>query len=310
MGCQNTFGTNLASIHSAADAQQANIDCVDHNCWIGLYSPNKNGQWQWSDGTPYNYVDGWNVGRPDNANGNQWYVMMYHWGGWDDDGCCAPHYPLCNGSPTQPPTTKAPTTKSPTNKPTTKSPTNKPTTESSDKASIAESGSDSNNDGDTDSSNDDNDDTSNDPRNGSNDGDDEDSEEEDDCIGLKETDCRSLQKDDGDQKCGVNLETGDCFSIERRAGHFGAGNFDDGFVAAQKEHEDETNQLFVVVVVLGVIIGSLVLVIIGGGYYFYTKTNEKLHINDIEMSREMEMGQTNNIEADDQQLINPHVTRA
>merc|ERR1712154_742538 len=130
MGCQNTFGTNLASIHSAADAQQANIDCVDHNCWIGLYSPNKNGQWQWSDGTPYNYVDGWNVGRPDNANGNQWYVMMYHWGGWDDDGCCAPHYPLCNGSPTQPPTTKAPTTKSPTNKPTTKSPTNKPTTKS------------------------------------------------------------------------------------------------------------------------------------------------------------------------------------
>merc|ERR1712154_350206 len=181
--------------------------------------------------------------------------------------------------------------------------------ESSDKASIAQFGSDSNNDGDTDSSNDDND-TSNDSNNGSNDIDYNDSEEEDDCVGLKETECRSLQKDDGDQKCGVNVESGDCFSIERRAGHFGAGNFDDGFVAAQKEHEYQTNQLFVIVVVLGAIIATLVLVIVCGAYYFYTKTNQKVHVNDIEMNREIEMGQTVNIETDDQQLINKQVTRA
>lgn len=51
--CQDTFGTQLASVHSVEDQEEASSTCIGR-CWIGLkYNVNGN-EWQWSDGTEYN----------------------------------------------------------------------------------------------------------------------------------------------------------------------------------------------------------------------------------------------------------------
>merc|ERR1712204_100003 len=73
---------------------------------------------------------------------------------------------------------------------------------------------------------------SNDSGDDSDDSTDADSDEDVDlCIGLQQLDCSSLIEDDGDAECAFNTVTGDCYSIERRDGRMGSGNFDDGYNA-------------------------------------------------------------------------------
>merc|ERR1711994_560834 len=98
---------------------------------------------------------------------------------------------------------------------------------------------------------------------------DADSEEEDVCVGLVETDCNDLTDDDGDLECAYNKVSGDCYGIERREGRFGSGNYDDGFIAAQKEAEKENSGLYAVIGVLGGVIGIMLLMVAFGAYYFY-----------------------------------------
>merc|ERR1719150_282658 len=91
------------------------------------------------------------------------------------------------------------------------------------------------------------------------------------CIGLTLNDCSQVVEEDGDAECAYNAVTGDCYSIERRDGRMGSGNFDDGYNAAIKQADDDQAQLELLVAVLGVLVGILVLVIIGGAFYLYKK---------------------------------------
>merc|ERR1711971_1166120 len=102
-----------------------------------------------------------------------------------------------------------------------------------------------------------------------------DSEEEDLCIGLTLNDCSEVVEDDGDAECAYNAVTGDCYSIERRDGRMGSGNFDDGYNAAIKQSDDDQAQLELLVAVLGVLVGILGLLVIGGAFYLYKKGSAK-----------------------------------
>merc|ERR1712129_531201 len=74
--------------------------------------------------------------------------------------------------------------------------------------------------------------------------------------------------------CAYNVVSGDCYGIERREGRFGSGNFDDGFIAAQEEADQQTSGLYAVIGVLGGVVGIMLIVIVFGGYYLYNKTNK------------------------------------
>jgi len=115
-----------------------------------------------------------------------------------------------------------------------------------------------------------------------------DSEEEDLCIGLTLNDCSEVVEDDGDAECAYNAVTGDCYSIERRDGRMGSGNFDDGYNAAIKQADDDQAQLELLVAVLGVLVGILVLVIIGGAFYLYKKGDGKANHQHLDQSMHAE----------------------
>merc|ERR1712154_593085 len=124
------------------------------------------------------------------------------------------------------------------------------------------------NDSGSDSDNDGNSDSSEDSQNGSND---DDSLDEDECAGLAESDCNTMYDDDGDQECAFNKEGEECYGIARRAGQHGAGNYDDGFNAAQTQAAQKTDELVTIIGVLGAVVAMLVLVVVGGAYYVYSK---------------------------------------
>ncbi|XP_062590373.1 galactose-specific lectin nattectin-like, partial [Saccostrea cucullata] len=68
--CQG-IGANLASIHSDAESLQllsiiGRLTAQDF--WIGLNDREKEGDWQWSDGTPLDYKK-WLTSQPDNWQG-------------------------------------------------------------------------------------------------------------------------------------------------------------------------------------------------------------------------------------------------
>merc|ERR1719384_1342194 len=131
------------------------------------------------------------------------------------------------------------------------------------------------NDDDDDDSNDDDDDSNDDDDDDSDDVDvDTDDEEEDICEGLVESDCDDMTDDDGDMECAYNKVSGDCYGIERRQGRFGSGNFDDGFIAAQKEADKESAGLYAVIGVLGGVIGIMIILIAFGGYWLYNNSNK------------------------------------
>merc|ERR1712113_669534 len=108
------------------------------------------------------------------------------------------------------------------------------------------------------------------------------------CIGLTQNDCSDVVEEDGDAECAYNAVTGDCYSIERREGRLGSGNFDDGYNAAVKQAQDDQAQLELLVAILGAIVGVLVLVIIGGAFYVYKKTDGKANHQHLDQSMHAE----------------------
>ena len=89
--CRDTYGTNLASIHSEDDFAETKLLCefgtdtvgdVD-GCWIGLYNNNQSGgyDFRWNDKTSFTFGQlfscyPWNGSNPNNnQNGGRQYCV-------------------------------------------------------------------------------------------------------------------------------------------------------------------------------------------------------------------------------------------
>ena len=141
--CQDTFGTDLASVHSDQDMDIITTLSNGLRVWIGLNDIDEEGTFIWTDGSPFDYAI-WKPGEPNNYDsghgvfddcGEIWTSIM----SWNDRYCTATRYFLCNihpptSSPTMQPTTD-PTidpTQDPTTDPSvdpTQDPTKDPTTD-------------------------------------------------------------------------------------------------------------------------------------------------------------------------------------
>jgi len=101
--CEAKGGT-LASMPYETYWQQfmEHFDLPNSRCyWIGLYSPNKDGQYVWRDGAPIYFVN-WAMGQPDSIiRGNQIQscVLLHSnklGGLWSDEFCSETY---CDGQP-------------------------------------------------------------------------------------------------------------------------------------------------------------------------------------------------------------------
>ena len=84
--CEN-WGGDLTSISSERENNllfTMNTDAVS-DTWLGLYDVDRNGSYQWIDGTLYDYTH-WSTGNPSN-NLNEDCIWMYPDSTWDDFPC-------------------------------------------------------------------------------------------------------------------------------------------------------------------------------------------------------------------------------
>merc|ERR1712061_195566 len=158
--------------------------------------------------------------------------------------------------------------------------------------------SDSNDDDDDTDSQDDN--SSDDTDVESQDGDDNDDNNDDDtesdeeyvdpCADLEREECGEQHDDDGNQVCGLNVQTDTCYEVVESRGVYGRGNLDEGYNAAQQQAVEETANLNLIVGIMGAVIGVLVLFVAGGAYFVYQKHNKALVSTSEEEDYGMEMG--------------------
>ena len=104
--CQSTFGADLASI--ADSLEQGFIEthliglATTATFWIGLNDLEVEGEYQWSDGTPFVYSR-WGLSQPDQAGPTEDCVELLAapnaFGLWNDIYCAKPNYPLCEAAP-------------------------------------------------------------------------------------------------------------------------------------------------------------------------------------------------------------------
>jgi hypothetical protein len=113
--CQETFGTDLASMHSMADFDAAYELCQskggDAHCYIGLRRDSDDEtSWKWSDGSTIDYgsdfsggVFPWSQGEPNYLKisgigrpNEDCAEMMSNDGEWNDIPCDGRLYALCN----------------------------------------------------------------------------------------------------------------------------------------------------------------------------------------------------------------------
>merc|ERR1712241_1564451 len=157
----------------------------------------------------------------------------------------------------------------------------------SDDQDSSDADSDDNNDDDDDDNEDDNDDDNDDTDIDSET--DDDDEEVDLCAGLESDDCSSQFDDDGQQVCGININTEECYEVVESRGIYGRGNFDEGYTSAQQEAEKTKSSLNLIVGVMGAVIGMLVLCIAGGAYFVYHQGHGKIVDMEEEEEYAMEM---------------------
>merc|ERR1712129_288081 len=107
--CQETFGTDLASLHSMSDYDAAYEICQSKgaDCWIGLHRNSEDASgWKWSDGSTVDFgsdfsgsVFPWAEGEPNDfqMKGEECAEMRLDDGfEWNDSQCDAQQYALCN----------------------------------------------------------------------------------------------------------------------------------------------------------------------------------------------------------------------
>ena len=95
--CQNTYGTELASLHSANDTRNAEAALSgvgltsSNNVWIGFNDITTEGTFVWSDGSPVDYTN-WHSGEPNDcchSSTPDGEDCTHMWGGstWNDMAC-------------------------------------------------------------------------------------------------------------------------------------------------------------------------------------------------------------------------------
>merc|ERR1711993_88878 len=112
----------------------------------------------------------------------------------------------------------------------------------------------------------------------------------DPCADLEREECGEQHDDDGNQVCGLNVQTDTCYEVVESRGVYGRGNFDEGYNAAQQQAVEETANMNLIVGIMGAVIGVLVLFVAGGAYFVYQKHNKALVSTAEEEDYGMEMG--------------------
>eukprot|EP00057_Strongylocentrotus_purpuratus_P023236 XP_011677710.1 PREDICTED: C-type lectin mannose-binding isoform-like [Strongylocentrotus purpuratus] len=93
---------DLVSIHSVEEQEFIASLCHEQSpCngewyWIGLYQPDPNGPFLWSDGTPVNYT-AWKSKEPNNANNNEDCAHLFRLPSlfWNDRNCWHEMFFIC-----------------------------------------------------------------------------------------------------------------------------------------------------------------------------------------------------------------------
>uniref|UniRef100_A0A673L630 Galactose-specific lectin nattectin-like n=1 Tax=Sinocyclocheilus rhinocerous TaxID=307959 RepID=A0A673L630_9TELE len=87
--CQR-LDANLASVHNKIeqDFLLSLLPSSTTRCWFGTHDGEQEGQWLWTDGTPYDYTY-WAPGQPDNkgiencGDNMKWFIYNR----WNDAAC-------------------------------------------------------------------------------------------------------------------------------------------------------------------------------------------------------------------------------
>ncbi|KTF81392.1 hypothetical protein cypCar_00046518 [Cyprinus carpio] len=85
--CQS-LDANLASVHSKAeqDFLLSLLPSSSTRCWIGCQDGVQEGQWVWSDGTPYDFTY-WGSGEPNNLGTENCGELNWSSNRWNDAAC-------------------------------------------------------------------------------------------------------------------------------------------------------------------------------------------------------------------------------
>ncbi|XP_016402760.1 galactose-specific lectin nattectin-like, partial [Sinocyclocheilus rhinocerous] len=85
--CQG-FDANLASVHNKIeqDLLLSLLPSSSTRCWIGAHDGEQEGQWVWSDGTPYDFTY-WGSGEPNNLGTENCGELNWSSNRWNDATC-------------------------------------------------------------------------------------------------------------------------------------------------------------------------------------------------------------------------------